>query len=210
MSIPEDGFPEILYVLLSANVQGPVIKAIIDALGENAPEQLANAVRMLDRRVKGDLRAIDSIAREEIPVLKMKDARNPRKQMDRIVRGLIRRTAQSVLGTRAAQDQQLPWKTALAANALDIIRVHGAVDVLQEFYKHRQISTHKAREQAQKTKVTKHGARNKVILAEARDYSFEGQRRQAEIASLHAKRKKNIEVSPAAARGILRRNKPPK
>jgi hypothetical protein len=203
-----NGIPHFLQTILSANAQARVLKPVIESLGDDAIEEFANAVRLLDCRISGgELRTVETIANEDIPELTGKNATNARKSLERIVRGIIRGVAQNILGTKASQQQNLPWRTALAANAQDIIRAHGAIDVLQAWLNQRQAASSLAREEAQKKKVETYGPRNQAILAEAEAYSFKKQRGQAKTAAVHLARKKGIAVTTGQALGVIRRNK---
>jgi hypothetical protein len=203
-----DGVPPILKMLLSANAHGPVIKAIIETLGDGAVEEFANAVRRLDQRVSGgELREIETIAAEHIGQLKTKDRDKPRKQLERIVREFVQRSAKQVLGTKAEHERGGPWQTALAAVALDIIRTHGAVDVLDEWVALERRRTKPGRSRAHQKITKKNAERNTVILAEAEKSPSKIERKQAESAAVEAQLKGYTDATPAAARGVIRRRK---
>ncbi len=193
-----------LQILLGANAHEPIIKAIVETLGDGAVEALSNAVRQLDLRVTGELREIETIAAEHIGELKAKDKEKVRKQLERIVRGLVRRSANQVMATRGVQERGGPWRSALGAVALDIIRAHGAVDVLDQWKAQAQGRTYLARQEAIQTITNKTKKRNAVILAEAAKASSTTKRKQAESAAVKAQLQ-GFDVSPAAVRSVIQR-----
>jgi len=204
-----DGVPPVLQVLLSANAHGRVIKAIIETLGDGAIDEFANALRLVDGRLRQsqELRTIEAIASESIGELKTKHAGNERKKRERIVRLIVRRDARSILEIKAAQERNGMWRAGLAAAALDIIRAHGAVDVFESWLEQSRARTEAGRARAA-TKVSKKNAkRNAIIMTAADKNSSKTQRKSAEVASIQANLKGFSNVTPTVARRVIQRSK---
>lgn len=132
MNTPPEGVSETLTLLLNANAHGKVLEAIIETLGPSILDQLESAVRLLDARVTQQApRQLEAVAREVI--LEPKPSDSARKRLERMARAYSRRSARVIVGAQDSLSEGSGWRTAAAVAALDILRAHGAVDVLNEW-----------------------------------------------------------------------------
>jgi hypothetical protein len=195
---------ETLQVLLSAGAHKRVLGAILDALGSDAVDELGNAVRLLDRRVTGgSLRSLDEISAIRIKEPKLDD--KVRVRLQQTACAFIRRAAREVLEARDGRSLQ---KILLAAAALDVLRAHGAIDILAEWLAREQARSRKGRDE----KLRKTRAANNPLLKEVSLVAAKSQRSTARIAATNLERKKTGKTPTKreveATRGRLRRNQP--
>jgi hypothetical protein len=206
---------ESLQVILSANAHTRVLRAIVEALGPDAIDEFANAVRRLDQHASGGgLRPLNEIAADRVLEPGAKDG--ARKQLEQTVRAFVRRAAREVTEAKEAEARtrlqaQQPaveapanrWRTLLGLAVIRVLRTYGAVDVLTEWLAIDRRRTQTAREKAQQK------ARDSAepVMAEVDKQSSKLSQRSASRVAATNLRSKGRTASSEAVRAKIRRRR---